>query len=151
MNLPDSLWRAAFYDEVVPSALELTGIDEKRERFISCSSKYLFYAYHLLQSVDDNRCSHVSIDKWVKLWSKKTTKYHPPPPRKEKETIRPKLTYNPLGDMAIHEKWSTAKEALFAKLCIERSLKEEVYLTAYLACWLCMFILPGKDINSIRP
>ncbi|KAL0368020.1 UNVERIFIED_CONTAM: hypothetical protein Scaly_1020900 [Sesamum calycinum] len=139
------------YDEVVPSALELTGVDEKRERFIPRSCKYLLYAYHLLQNADDNRCSHVSIDKWVKFWSKKTTKYHPPPPRKEKKTVRPKSTHNPLGDIAIHERWSTAEEALFAKLCIERSLKEEVYLAAYLACWLCLFVLPGKDVNFIRP
>ncbi|KAK4397402.1 hypothetical protein Sango_1576800 [Sesamum angolense] len=139
------------YDEVVPSALELTGVDEKRERFIPRSCKYLLYAYHLLQSADDDRCSHVSIDKWVKFWSKKTTKYHPPPPRKEKKTVRPKSTHNPLGDIATHERWSTAEDALFAKLCIERSLKEEVYLAAYLACWLCLFVLPGNDVNSIRP
>ncbi|KAL0287357.1 UNVERIFIED_CONTAM: hypothetical protein Scaly_2767300 [Sesamum calycinum] len=139
------------YDEVVPSALELTGVDEKRERFVPRSSKYLLYAYHLLQSADDNRCSHVSIDKWVKFWSKKTTKYYPPPPRKEKKMVRPKSTNNPLGDIAIQERWSTAKEALFVKLCIERSLKEEVYLAAYVACWLCVFVLPGKDVNSICP
>ncbi|KAL0337535.1 UNVERIFIED_CONTAM: hypothetical protein Scaly_2028600 [Sesamum calycinum] len=139
------------YDEVVPSALELTGVDEKRERFIPRSCKYLLYAYHLLQSADDDRCSHVSIDKWVKFWSKKTTKYHPPPPRKEKKTVRPKSTHNPLGDIATHERWSTAEDALFTKLCIERSLKEEVYLAAYLACWLCLFVLPGNDVNSIRP
>ncbi|KAL0286830.1 UNVERIFIED_CONTAM: hypothetical protein Sangu_2718700 [Sesamum angustifolium] len=84
---------------------------------------YLLYAYHVLQSVDDSRCSHVSIDKWVKFWSKKTTKYHPPPPRKEKKMVRPKSTRNPLGDIAIHERWSTAEEALFTKLCIARSLK----------------------------
>ncbi|KAK4383072.1 hypothetical protein Sango_2811000 [Sesamum angolense] len=87
----------------------------------------------------------------LKFWSKKATKYHPPPPRKEKKTVRPKSTHNPLGDIAIHERWSTAKKVLFAKLCIERSLKEEVYLGAYLACWLCVFILPGKDVNSIHP
>ncbi|KAL0340082.1 UNVERIFIED_CONTAM: hypothetical protein Sradi_4525000 [Sesamum radiatum] len=85
------------------------------------------------------------------FWSKKTTKYHPPPPRKEKKTVRPKSTHNPLGDIATHERWSTAEDALFAKLCIERSLKEEVYLAAYLACWLCLFVLPGNNINSIRP
>ncbi|KAL0327879.1 UNVERIFIED_CONTAM: hypothetical protein Scaly_2220500 [Sesamum calycinum] len=138
------------YDEVVPSALELTGVDEKRERFIPRSCKYLLYAYHLLQSVDDNRCSHVSIDKWVKFWSKKllsTIRLL----LVKKKMVRPKSTHNPLGDIAIHERWSTAEEALFAKLCIERSLKEEVYLAAYLACWLCVFVLPGKDVNSIRP
>ncbi|KAK4385682.1 hypothetical protein Sango_2692200 [Sesamum angolense] len=139
------------YDEVVPSALEFTGIDKKRERFIPRSSKYLFYAYHLLQSVNDNRCSHVSIDKWVKFWSKKITKYHPPPPRKEKKIVRPKSTHNSLGDIAIYERWSTAEEVLFAKLCIERCTREEVYLAAYFACWLCVFVLPGKDVNFIRP
>ncbi|KAL0331645.1 UNVERIFIED_CONTAM: hypothetical protein Sangu_1710000 [Sesamum angustifolium] len=131
------------YDEVVPSALQLTGVDEKREIFIPRSSKYLLYAYHLLQSADDNQCSRLSIDKWVKFWSKKTTKYHPSPPRKEKKMVQPKSTHNPLGDIAIHERWSIAEEALFAKLGIERSLKEEVYLAAYLACWLCVFVLPA--------
>ncbi|KAL0307147.1 UNVERIFIED_CONTAM: hypothetical protein Sradi_6132000 [Sesamum radiatum] len=92
------------YDEVVPSALELIRVDEKRERFIPRSCKYLLYSYHLLQSADDNRCSHVSTDKWVKFWSKKTTKYHPPPPLKEKKTVRPKSTHNPLGDIAIHKR-----------------------------------------------
>ncbi|KAK4391473.1 hypothetical protein Sango_1925100 [Sesamum angolense] len=105
------------YDEVVPSALELTGVDGKRERFIPRSNN----------------------------------KYHPSPPYKEKKTVRPESTHNPLSDIAIHERWSTAEEALFVKLCIERSLKEEVYLVAYLACWLCVFALLGKDVNSIRP
>ncbi|KAL0313016.1 UNVERIFIED_CONTAM: hypothetical protein Sradi_5700900 [Sesamum radiatum] len=59
------------YDEVVPSALELIGADEKGGRFIPRSNKYLLYAYHLLQSVDGNQCSSVSIDQWVKFWSKK--------------------------------------------------------------------------------
>ncbi|KAL0457627.1 UNVERIFIED_CONTAM: hypothetical protein Slati_0389900 [Sesamum latifolium] len=121
------------YDEVVPSALELTGADEKGGRFIPHSNKYLLYAYHLLQGVDDDQCSNVSIDKWVKFWSKKAIKYHLPPPRKEKKTVRPKSTHNPLGDITTHKRWSIAEEALFEKLCIEGNLKKEVYLAAYLA------------------
>ncbi|KAL0444121.1 UNVERIFIED_CONTAM: hypothetical protein Slati_2134800 [Sesamum latifolium] len=140
-----------FYDEVVPSALELTGADEKGGRFIPRSSKYLLYAYHLLQGADDDQCSNVSIDKWVKFWSKKAIKYHLPPPRKEKKRVRPKSTHNSLGDITIHKRWSIAEEALFEKLCIEGNLMEKVYLAAYLACWLCTFVLPGKDVNSIRP
>ncbi|KAL0378426.1 UNVERIFIED_CONTAM: hypothetical protein Sradi_3148100 [Sesamum radiatum] len=136
------------YDEVVPSALALTGADEKGGRFIPRSSKYLLYAYHLLQGPDDERCSNVSIDKWVKFWSKKTIKYHLPPHKKNK-MVRPKSTHNPLGVIPIHNRWSTTEETLFEKLCIEGNLKEEVYLVAYLACWLCTFVLPGKDVNSI--
>ncbi|KAK4403153.1 hypothetical protein Sango_1056000 [Sesamum angolense] len=48
-------------------------------------------------------------------------------------------------------KVSTIKKALFTKLCIERSLKDKAYLAAYLACWLCVFVLPSKDVNSIHP
>ncbi|KAL0437812.1 UNVERIFIED_CONTAM: hypothetical protein Sradi_0489100 [Sesamum radiatum] len=100
---------------------------------------------------DDDRCSNVSINKWVKFWSKKAIKYHLPPPHKEKKTVRPKSTHNPLGDITTHKRWSIAEEALFEKLCSEGNLKEEIYLAAYLSCWLCTFVLPGKDVNSIRP
>ncbi|KAL0339322.1 UNVERIFIED_CONTAM: hypothetical protein Sangu_1454300 [Sesamum angustifolium] len=114
------------YDKVVPSALKLIGIDEKGERFIPRPRKYLLYTYHLLQSFDDNGYSH-------------------------KKTIQSKSTHNPLGDIAIQERWSTAEETLFAKLYIEKSLKKEAYLAAYLACWLCAFVLPNKDVNSVHP
>ncbi|KAL0411804.1 UNVERIFIED_CONTAM: hypothetical protein Slati_3770100 [Sesamum latifolium] len=75
----------------------------------------------------------------------------PAPPRKEKKMVRPKSSHNPLGDITTHKRWSIAEEALFEKLCIEGNLKKEVYLAAYLACWLCTFVLPDKDVNSIRP
>ncbi|KAL0445886.1 UNVERIFIED_CONTAM: hypothetical protein Slati_1716500 [Sesamum latifolium] len=39
---------SCLYDEAAPSALELTSIDEKGDRFIPHSSKYLLYTYHLL-------------------------------------------------------------------------------------------------------
>ncbi|KAK4383765.1 hypothetical protein Sango_2744900 [Sesamum angolense] len=47
-ELPGLPMMGYLYDEVIPSALELIGVDEKRERFIPRSSKYLLYAYHLL-------------------------------------------------------------------------------------------------------
>ncbi|KAL0457590.1 UNVERIFIED_CONTAM: hypothetical protein Slati_0386200 [Sesamum latifolium] len=144
--LQEFLSKGAF-DEVVPSALELTGANEKGGRFIPRSSKYLLYAYHLLRGADDDRCSNVSIDQWVKFWSKKAIKYHLSPPRKEEKTVRPKSTHNPLGDITTHKRWSTAEEALFEKLCIEENLKEEVYLAAYLACWLCTFVLPARMLT----
>ncbi|KAL0368331.1 UNVERIFIED_CONTAM: hypothetical protein Scaly_1052000 [Sesamum calycinum] len=113
------------YDEVVPSALELTGIDEKGDRFIPRSSKYLLYAYHLLQGADVNQCSSVSIEKWVKFLFKKAINYHQPPPNKEKKIVQPKSVHNPFGDVATHERWSTVEETLFAELCIKGNLEEE--------------------------
>ncbi|KAL0298853.1 UNVERIFIED_CONTAM: hypothetical protein Sradi_6545100 [Sesamum radiatum] len=81
----------------------------------------------------------------------KTTKYHPPPPRKEKKTFRPKSTHNPLGDIAIHERWSTAEKPYLPSYALKGVSRKKVYLAAYLACWLCVFVLPSKDVNSIRP
>ncbi|KAL0458587.1 UNVERIFIED_CONTAM: hypothetical protein Slati_0485900 [Sesamum latifolium] len=52
---------------------------------------------------------------------------------------------------SVLELTSADEKALFEKLCIEGNLKEEVYLAAYLACWLYTFVLPDKDFNSIRP
>ncbi|KAL0310140.1 UNVERIFIED_CONTAM: hypothetical protein Sangu_2457400 [Sesamum angustifolium] len=139
------------YDEVVPNTLEFTDVDEKRERFIPCSSKYLIYSYHLLQSAYGSPCSNLSIDKRVWFWSKEDIKYHLPPSCKEKKVVRPKLTHNPLHDIATHERRSTAEEALFVELCIKRNLKEEDYLAIYLACWLCVFALADEDVNFIYP
>ncbi|KAL0437697.1 UNVERIFIED_CONTAM: hypothetical protein Sradi_0477600 [Sesamum radiatum] len=65
--------------------------------------------------------------------------------------VKPKPTHNPLGDIKTQKRWSIAEEALFDKLCIEGNLKDEAYFVAYLVCWLCTFVLSGKDINSIRP
>ncbi|KAL0423640.1 UNVERIFIED_CONTAM: hypothetical protein Sradi_0898800 [Sesamum radiatum] len=81
------------YDEVVPCAKELDGVDETGWRFVPHSCKFLLHAYPLLQG----------------------------------------------------------KEVLFSKLGIEGSLKEETFLAAYLACWLCTFALPTDAVGSIRP
>ncbi|KAL0423244.1 UNVERIFIED_CONTAM: hypothetical protein Sradi_0859200 [Sesamum radiatum] len=64
--------------------------------------------------------------------------------------VQLKSTHNPHSDIAIYERWSTAEVALFAKSCIERSLKEEVYLAAYLAlalhvCSPCIY----EGLNTV--
>ncbi|XP_073066001.1 uncharacterized protein [Primulina eburnea] len=140
------------YDEVVPSAKELTGVDEAGSRFFPRSCNYLFHAYHLLRgSSKGEPHPHVTIDQWVRFWFKKSLRYHSPPPRKDKKTVRPKSTHNPLGDLNVHESWSIAEKAIFSKLGIKDNSIDETYLAAYLSCWLCAFILPFDDANTIRP
>ncbi|KAL0458331.1 UNVERIFIED_CONTAM: hypothetical protein Slati_0460300 [Sesamum latifolium] len=56
-----------------------------------------------------------------------------------------------LPGLLVHGKWSSAEEALFSKLGIEGSLKEEMFLAAYLTCWLCTFALPTDGAGLIRP
>ncbi|KAI3470176.1 hypothetical protein Pfo_026839 [Paulownia fortunei] len=131
----------SLYNEVVPSAKELTGVDEAESRFVPRSCKYLFHAYHLLQrGANGDQSSQVSIDEWYSL----------PPLRREKKASHFKSTHNPLGDFNIHEEWCPSEMALFSKLGVKESSRDETYLAAHLACWLCVFVLPNNDINSIH-
>ncbi|KAI3459818.1 hypothetical protein Pfo_016481 [Paulownia fortunei] len=133
----------SLYDEVIPSAKELTGVDEAESRFVPRSCKHLFHAYHLLRGgANGDQSSQVSIDEWVRFWSKKATK--------EKKASRFKSTHNPLGDFDIYEEWCPSEMALFSKLGVKESSRDKTYLAAHLACWLRAFVLPNDDINSIR-
>ncbi|KAL0290406.1 UNVERIFIED_CONTAM: hypothetical protein Sangu_2575800 [Sesamum angustifolium] len=68
------------YDEVVPSAKELDGVDKTGRRFVPHSHKFLLHAYHLLQiNSNGGQLSQVSIDKWIKFWLRRATKYCKPP------------------------------------------------------------------------
>ncbi|KAL0433580.1 UNVERIFIED_CONTAM: hypothetical protein Slati_2692300, partial [Sesamum latifolium] len=54
------------YDEVVPYAKELDGVDETGRRLVPHSCKFLLHAYHLLQgSIGGDQFSHVPADKWI--------------------------------------------------------------------------------------
>ena len=39
----------------------------------------------------------------------------------------------------------------FIDLHIKTEARQEVYLAAFLLCWLCKFILPGKKVDLIHP
>ncbi|KAF3644385.1 hypothetical protein FXO37_21480 [Capsicum annuum] len=46
---------------------------------------------------------------------------------------------------------TTGKEnAPFVELGMEESLRDETYLAAFLACWICKFLLPNKKAGCIR-
>ena len=50
-----------------------------------------------------------------------------------------------------HGQWSNEEHGVFADLQVEGDLKEEIYLSTLLSCWLCIFFFPIKDLNGIRP
>ncbi|KAL0373892.1 UNVERIFIED_CONTAM: hypothetical protein Sradi_3304900 [Sesamum radiatum] len=134
------------------AAQELDGVDETRRRFVPRSCKFLLHAYHLLQRNNDgDQFPQVPADKWIKFWFKRATKYCEPPRAKRKKAVCPKSTHNPSGTFGVHGKWSSTEESLFSKLGIEGSLKDETFLAAYLACWLCTFALPTDGVGLIRP
>ena len=88
------------YEELIPSASELTGVDKKNTRFVPQSCEFLFSAYHLLRKRNGS-VSQVSIDTWIQFWFRGETKYTFKKPRahKFKNVTRPKSTQNPNGNL----------------------------------------------------
>ncbi|KAF7152593.1 hypothetical protein RHSIM_Rhsim01G0078000 [Rhododendron simsii] len=107
-----------FYDEVVPSARELTGVDKKD----------------------------------VPLLPPKDPRYKQPPARVQKKRLgEPRTSNNPTGFIGEKKLRSKDTEKVFDDLGVEKDVKEETNLAALLSCWLCIFVLPNKEVDQIRP
>ncbi|KAF3633096.1 hypothetical protein FXO38_11436 [Capsicum annuum] len=100
------------YEEVVPKAMELTGIDEKHERFILCFCEFLFVAFQHLQEGETSN-PRVPLSKWIKFWCKRILRYDSAPLRKEKKSARLKLTHNPTGTIPKAAKWLSLDDGTF--------------------------------------
>ena len=73
-----------FYDEVIPSAAELTRYNNEG-KFLPKTCEYLFAAFHhLRKSTEDN----VSIEDWINFWFRGEQRYSKPPARKLKKIGR---------------------------------------------------------------
>ncbi|KAG5524094.1 hypothetical protein RHGRI_030926 [Rhododendron griersonianum] len=66
-----------FYDEAMPSARELTGVDKKDVPLLPSSCKYLFLVYRKIYCASET--SNVTTHDWVKFWFKETSRYKEPP------------------------------------------------------------------------
>ncbi|KAK6136283.1 hypothetical protein DH2020_029982 [Rehmannia glutinosa] len=93
------------------------------------------------------------------LLVRKATKYDPPPMRKERKAPHVRESKSNIPSRLIIHLVTSAymmngppEKALFSKLGVKESSMEETYLAASIfACWLCLFVLPNDDLNSIRP
>ncbi|KAH0720111.1 hypothetical protein KY284_005141 [Solanum tuberosum] len=82
------------YQEVIPNSTKLTGLDDKRERFLARTFECMFAAFHYLKE-KNNGNMRVSFNEWIQFWCKKDRKYELAPPRKEKKSRRLSSTHNP--------------------------------------------------------
>ncbi|KAL2930481.1 putative RNA-directed RNA polymerase [Bienertia sinuspersici] len=89
-----------FYDEVVPTALELEGSKDGKE-FLSPSCKYMFAALQSITSTSGR--SHVTFEKWCRFWFRA--------PKRYSATILPKAVEN-FSHFGILKSWSNKHEAL---------------------------------------
>ncbi|KAF7121363.1 hypothetical protein RHSIM_Rhsim13G0131600 [Rhododendron simsii] len=139
-----------FYDEVVPSARELTGVDKKDVPLLPPSCKYLFLAYRKIYCASD--ASNVTVHDWVKFWFKEDPRYKQPPAKVQKKRLgEPRTSNNPTGFIGEKKLHSKDTEKVFDDLGVEKDVKEETNLAALLSCWLCIFVLPNKEVDQIRP
>ena len=77
--------------------------------------------------------------------------YQRPSVRKGKITHRPSLTHNPNGLTKKHQSWNDIVAQAYADLRVENNERMNVYLVAFLSCWLCVFVFPSGDLEFPRP
>uniref|UniRef100_A0A2N9GLN2 Aminotransferase-like plant mobile domain-containing protein n=1 Tax=Fagus sylvatica TaxID=28930 RepID=A0A2N9GLN2_FAGSY len=135
----------SFYDEVVPSAKEMSSLPS--------SCEYLFAAFHHL-SLKLGGPDSVTSTEWVGFWFRGSVRYPKPPNRRSlRRSVRGKLSHNPRGIITTHRNQCRTEdeEAPFRILKVSEKAKEETWLAALLSCWLGEFVFPGKEANLIRP
>ncbi|KAG5541092.1 hypothetical protein RHGRI_021092 [Rhododendron griersonianum] len=139
-----------FYNEAVPSTRELIGVDKKGVPLLPSSCKYLFLAYRKIYCASET--SNVTIHDWVKFWFKEESRYKQPPARVQKKRLsEPRTSNNPTGFIDGQKLRFEDTEKVFDDLGVEKDVKEETNLAALLSCWLCVFMLPNKQVDQIRP
>ncbi|KAH0728790.1 hypothetical protein KY290_003616 [Solanum tuberosum] len=138
-----------FYDEVVPSAKELTQTNTQKELLLPQSCRYLFLAFYILAKDD---LQEVSVHDWVKFWFRGPNRYAEPPQKVSKvRATKPRLNHNPSGHIDSNFLPRTDEEnAPFVELDVEESLRDDTNLAAFFACWLCKFVLLNKKVNHVR-
>ena len=70
-------------------------------------------------------------------------KYAKPPKKSTRNKAqRPKETHNSPGDIDPIKSCTQSEMEVFDNLGVVETDVKETYLTAFLACWLCKFVLP---------
>ena len=70
--------------------------------------------------------------------------------RRGRRTHRPKFTRNPSGLTKKCQSWNNTITQAYADLRVENSKRIDVYLAAFLSCWLCIFVFPSGDLEFLR-
>ncbi|KAF7148540.1 hypothetical protein RHSIM_Rhsim03G0094500 [Rhododendron simsii] len=133
-----------FYDEVIPLARDLTGVDENNTYLLPPSCRHLFAAYHRLFRASETH--HITAHDWIHFWCRLKSKYSNLSPNDQIEGAS-----RPTGHISVPPKRTKDEEGAFNELGIKAHLREEVYLAAFLSCWLSVFVLPNGKVNQIHP
>ena len=90
------------------------------------------------------------MEDWINFWFRGDLVYSRPPIRKEKKLARPKTTCNPNGLTRKRQFWRDTVAKAYVDLRIVDD-KVDIYLAAFLSCWLCVFVFPSENSKFMRP
>ncbi|XP_056684069.1 uncharacterized protein [Spinacia oleracea] len=135
-----------FYDEVVPSAVELEGSDDEHSLYLPYSCKYLFMALHYLS--EKHKVTTITFETWCDFWFRDASKYFLA--SGNKKSVLPTLMKD-FSSFNGPRSWSHKMYEAFRILRIPEAHHRQTYLAAFLSCWLCAFVLPVSDLGCIRP
>ena len=94
----------------------------------------------------------MKINSWIDFWFKGSIKYTKSTKRAARnKTQWPKETHNPSGIIPYFRARSKKAAEVFDQLGVKEDLRDETNLVAFLACWLCKFVLPLENGDIIRP
>ncbi|GAA0144576.1 hypothetical protein LIER_04990 [Lithospermum erythrorhizon] len=136
------------FDEVVPIAKCFSSSlsDEAR---IPKSCRFLLSSYHYLaaQSPDGG----VSISSWIGFWNHSFLSYVGfEAADRSTSKVASLNVYPRRSSMVEHRLWDSGDRHPFDILRAGIDLDEEVYCAVFLACWLCVFVLPAESLDLIR-
>ncbi|KAF8408637.1 hypothetical protein HHK36_004700 [Tetracentron sinense] len=143
-----------FYDEVVPSLREITGLDEKLTPVLPFSCRFLFLAYHWVRqsnlSSGDTSHHSVSLSSWITWWFRGDLRYHISNSKQTSFKNAKARQQYPSGKFPY--RCRTSKEdSVLHDLGVSSRDEDEVLLAAFLSTWLCMFVMPNNHRSCIRP
>ncbi|KAL3529653.1 hypothetical protein ACH5RR_008975 [Cinchona calisaya] len=91
----------------------------------------------------------ISIAQWIEFWYRGAINHEFKKTSMRKSLGHPRSTHNPSGHYEVRRVRKPVEEGAFVNLGLNTWLWDETYLTAFLSCWLCAFVLPNDEVNLI--
>ncbi|KAH0697977.1 hypothetical protein KY289_015459 [Solanum tuberosum] len=113
---------------IIPSAKELTHVDDQGKSFLPRSCSFVFSAFYRLTK---GAIDEVSFREWTKFWFRGPRKYAEPSPRTSKNRTKPRINHDPSGNIDMRFLPRTKEEnAPFVKLVASLMADGEIFSLA---------------------
>lgn len=122
-----------------------------RDRLISKANENLLNTYHHLNKQLESR-KGFSAQQWIQFWYKRKITYASPMKRHRCSDSRSKSTHNHTGELIARLTEWTIEESIMLDFLDDFGdvRRHTTYTATFLACWLCVFVLPESEDRFIR-